>query len=192
MAWTEAAVTTDEPEPEPEKTEALWSRTSRKKQHPLEGQPAPIFKLALLNGGEFDLAAHRNKHIVILDFWATWCRPCRMALPMLAQVAELYKDRSVVFCAVNQQESSDRIRDFMKDLGLKCSVALDRSGEVASLYKVRGIPQTVIIGKDGKIQSVHIGLLPGLKKMLKQELDVLLGGGTKAASAILQGRRQGV
>jgi len=140
----------------------------------LRGQPAPDFAIELLDGGKLELAAHKDKDVVILDFWATWCGPCTQALPIISGVAAEYKDKGVVFYAVNQQEDDADVKKFLETEKLTFPVAMDRESKVAALYKVEGIPQTVIIGKDGKIVSVHVGFDPELKAVLKKELDALL------------------
>lgn len=144
--------------------------------HELLGQPAPTFKLDLLDGGQLDLAALKGQKVVILDFWATWCGPCVRALPILTEVAEAYKDKGVVLFGVNQAEKEETIRAFLKKRNLKLTVALDRDGEVGRLYGVEGIPQTVLIDKRGIVQAVHVGLLPNLKAKLSEELDAILAG----------------
>lgn len=144
--------------------------------HPLLGKPAPPFKLEMLEGGEFDLSAQRDKNIVILDFWATWCGPCRKVMPTMEEVAGEYKDRGVLLIAVNLRESVEKIQTFLLEQGIHPEVALDKDGEVGKLYQARAIPQTVIIDKDGTVQAVHVGATPDLKEALKKELDDLLAG----------------
>ncbi len=82
----------------------------------------------------------------------------------------------MVFYAVNQRETSQKIEAFLERKAMDFQVALDKDAGVGKLYGVQGIPQTVIIGKDGTVQAVHVGLLPGLKEKLSGELDALLAG----------------
>ncbi len=143
---------------------------------PLLGEAAPEFELDLLDGQKLKLADHKGKNIVVLDFWATWCPPCREGLPAIAEVAGNYREKGVAIYAVNLMEDTETIRGFLEKEKLKLTVALDSEGKVGELYKVMAIPTTVIIGKDGSIQAVHEGLLPNLKKKLSDELDALLEG----------------
>jgi len=122
------------------------------------------------------LAAMEGRNIVVLDFWATWCPPCRKALPILAEVTAGYADKDVVFYAVNISEEKDKINAFLAKEKFKCNVALDKDAAVAKLYNVDGIPQSVIIGKDGLVQVVHVGLVADLKDKLKKELEDLIAG----------------
>ncbi|MDH3582727.1 MAG: redoxin domain-containing protein [Phycisphaerae bacterium] len=144
--------------------------------HTLVGKPAADFSLPRLEGGEAKLAAHRDQQVVILDFWATWCGPCVRAMPILADVADGYRDKGVVFYAVNQKEAPEKINQFLQRSGLDLTVLLDRDGAVARAYGVRGIPQTVIIDREGTVQAVHVGFSPDLKQKLIGELDALLAG----------------
>lgn len=157
---------TDSFEPEPPEPEA-------KK---LLGKPAPDFTLGLLGGGELSIAKKAPNDIYILDFWATWCGPCRKAMPIMEKVAKEYQSKGVKLFAVNLRETDDEIRAFLKKENLNVTVALDKSGQVAQLYKADAIPQTVIIGKDGTVQVVHVGIGPTLEQDLRKELDALLAG----------------
>jgi thiol-disulfide isomerase/thioredoxin len=145
---------------------------------PLLGKPAPDVSLKLLEEGkgDFKLKEHKGEHVVMLDFWATWCPPCVEELPILSKVADAYKDKGVVFCAVNQQEKPAKINTFLKDKKLNFTVALDSEGEVGNSYGASSIPLLVLIDKKGVVQSVHLGYNPGIKAVLEKELDALLAG----------------
>jgi thiol-disulfide isomerase/thioredoxin/outer membrane lipoprotein-sorting protein len=146
----------------------------------LLGRPAPDLQLDLLPKGKLDLSSHRGKEIVVLDFWATWCGPCLRALPILTEVSDAFRNRGVRFYAVNQEEERTEIETFLSKHQWSLTVALDPEGRAGRAYQVTGIPQTVIIGRDGIVEAVHIGLLPNLKARLTQELETLLAGQTLA------------
>ncbi len=143
---------------------------------PLLGEAAPPIKLALLEEGELDLANHAGKEVVMLDFWATWCGPCRAEMPILAEVAEEFKDKGVVLYAVNLREEPEEIREFLTSQDLNTTVALDKEGAVAGEYGVDGIPHLVVIDKNGVVQAVHVGLSPNLRHELQRELNAVLAG----------------
>jgi thiol-disulfide isomerase/thioredoxin len=143
---------------------------------PLLGKAAPPIKLALIKEGELDLAKHAGKDVVMLDFWATWCGPCVMEMPILAKVAQEYADKGVVLYAVNQQEEAKEIEEFFKDKDFTATVALDTEGSAGEAYGAEGIPHLVIIDKNGVVQSVHTGYSPDIEEKLHKELDQILAG----------------
>jgi len=149
---------------------------------PLVGQPAPAFTLERLGGGTVDSATEKGQHVVVLDFWATWCGPCVKALPLVAEVAETYRPKGVVFYAVNQREKPEDIERFLKNKGLSVAVALDKDAAVGKSFGVKGIPQTVIIDKAGVVQAVHVGYSEGLKERLSKQLDEVLAGRSPATA----------
>ncbi len=146
----------------------------------LVGNPAPAFELPTLSGDPANLADQKDK-VVVLDFWATWCGPCRSAMPIIAKVTSSLKDRGVVFYAVNIDEDAETIKDFLQEQKLDIPVALDKGGEIAKAYLANAIPETVIIGKDGRVQVVHVGLSPNLEEELTKELEALIDGKDLAA-----------
>jgi thiol-disulfide isomerase/thioredoxin len=128
----------------------------------------------LLDGTAITLEQHRGQEIVLLDFWATWCGPCRRELPVLVEVAEQYRSRGVVLYAVNQGETPDEIRRFLDQAKLAVTVALDTADTGGSVYGVEGIPTLVVIDKQGIVQAVRVGFSPSLKAELTEQLDALL------------------
>jgi len=144
--------------------------------HPLVGKAAPELELDLLDGGKVKLADLKGKEIVILDFWATWCAPCRTQMPLLEELVRNYADKGVKLYAVNQQEDTQKIRDFLSATGIKPTVALDPNGEAGQLYMSESIPQTVLIDKTGKVQAVHTGFSEATIGQLRTEIEALLAG----------------
>jgi thiol-disulfide isomerase/thioredoxin len=143
----------------------------------LIGKPAPDFTLDLLGGGQAKLADHKGK-VVIIDFWATWCPPCVAELPLIADVAKQRADKGVVFFAIDEEEEPADVEAFLKENKLTdLKVALDKKGEASKLYLVDPLPQTVVIGKDGIVKSVSIGIKS--KDELAKVVDAALAEGTK-------------
>jgi peroxiredoxin len=167
----EDAVFAFEPPAGAEKVASLMDSGQEDEAHPLQGQAAPDFELTDLEGKAVKLADHAGKEVVILDFWATWCGPCIKAMPIIDGVAHAFKDKGVVLYAVNLREGPDKIKAFLEQRKLSTHVLLDPKGEVGDKYQVEGIPQTVVIGKDGKVAKVFVGLLPDLKQRLTAELE---------------------
>jgi peroxiredoxin len=168
-----------EPPEDAEKVDSFFAGLLDQEPHALLGQEAPPLKLKLLDGGQFDLAVHKGRDIVILDFWATWCPPCVRALPGLIEIADEYRERNVVLYAVNQEETPQTIRRFLERRKLSVKVPLDDDGQAGEAYQVEGLPQTVMIGKDGIIHLVHVGAAS--KTELREDLDALLAGRNLAA-----------
>ena len=150
---------------------------------PLVGQPAPAIELRNLAGQPVSLADHTGSDIVILDFWAEWCGPCRDAMPTIISVAEKYSSQGVVLYAVNLGDDPATIRRFLNDTGLEVDVLLDTEMSVAAAYGANAIPQTVIVDKDGTVQAVHVGLTPGLSAEISSQLETLIAGNKLAARA---------
>ena len=125
----------------------------------LEGKPAPAFELDDLEGKTVKLADLKGS-VVVLDFWATWCGPCRKGMPILDKVAQERKDKGLKVYAVNLQEDKETVDAFVKQTKLGLPVLLDLQGETGQAYGANAIPETVIIGKDGNVKKVIIGLHP--------------------------------
>jgi thiol-disulfide isomerase/thioredoxin len=141
--------------------------------HPSLDKPAPDVTLHPIGGEGVALADLKGK-VVVLDFWATWCKPCVMALPLVAEVAKEMADSDVVFYAVNQRESPSLIESFLDQQSLDIPVALDKNGSTGRAFGVGSIPHSVIIDKKGIVRKVHVGFGPGMGKMLKAEIEELL------------------
>jgi len=122
----------------------------------LEGKAAPDFKLPGMDGDEVSLADLKGS-VVLIDFWATWCGPCRASLPQLDGIYKAKKGAGLKAFAIDLKEEKDVVEKFVKETKLTIPVLLDSEGSVAEKYQVNGIPQTVVIGKDGKVKKVVRG-----------------------------------
>ncbi len=139
----------------------------------LVGKPAPEFELQLLSGGSFRLADHRGR-VVVLDFWASWCGPCIQAMPQIEAVVGEFPKSDVQLVAVNLQEQPAAITAALERMGLEVPVALDRNGSVADQYGVTAIPQTVIVGPDGKVARLYVGARSSLAPEMRSTIAELL------------------
>ncbi len=151
--------------------------------HALSGQPAPHFSTTYLDGSPFELANQTNSKVVVLDFWATWCGPCRAAMPTLSEVTNQFRDRGVEFYAVNCAEQPPVVQSFLEQSGLELTVIMDPDGSISKAYGVEGIPQTVLIDRQGKVRFVHVGLSPNLRAKLTAELTELTAEASAAPTA---------
>lgn len=142
---------------------------------PLVGQAAPSFSAPSLAGTTVQLRSMRGR-VVILDFWASWCGPCIQALPEIVSVANSYDESKVELVSVNLGDDKESIAACLNRLKLAPTVAMDVEGELAKLYLVKSIPQTVIIDANGKVARVFVGSSPQLAKQLRFAIDELLAG----------------
>ncbi len=119
-------------------------------QPPKEEVEAPDFTLKDLTGRTVRLADFRGK-VVFLNFFATWCVPCRAEMPAMERLHRNFKDKGLVILAVDIQESARTVRPFVRDLKLSFPALLDEDGSVAYMYAVRPVPATYLISRDGRI-----------------------------------------
>ncbi|HEY9732145.1 MAG TPA: TlpA disulfide reductase family protein [Drouetiella sp.] len=136
----------------------------------LVGRAAPGFSVRTAGGGNFNLKRERKK-IVVMEFWATWCAPCVRALPVLDEVSRNFSDKNVEFIAMNLKEEEKRVCEFLADKALSVRVGIDTTGKVANLYHVSGVPQTVIIGRDGVVKAVYVGAGSEIKEQVSKVLQ---------------------
>jgi thiol-disulfide isomerase/thioredoxin len=123
------------------------------------GSKAPDFELYDLEGEIHKLSDYKGQP-VLLNFWATWCGPCRSEMPHLEEVYEEWKDKGLTFFAVNVGESSTDVTSFLDFFGFNMPVLLDSARTVSRKYGVSGIPTTYFIDEDGIIQKRIVGAFP--------------------------------
>lgn len=133
------------------------------------GYAAPNFTLNLLDGAPASLADYRGK-AVLLNFWATWCTPCKAEMPMLNATAERYAGELVVL-GLNYGESEGYAREFVTENGITFPILLDPSSSTGTAYMVRGFPTTYFIDPEGVLRSMHIGQLD--EDLLAQYLETI-------------------
>jgi cytochrome c biogenesis protein CcmG/thiol:disulfide interchange protein DsbE len=125
------------------------------------GKPAPAFTLAALAGPDrISLDQYKGK-VVVLNFWASWCVPCKEENPVLTDAWERYRGTDVVILGVLFGDSADAGRDYTARLGNTWPSAIDANGQVSLSYGVHGPPETYFIGPDGIIAGRHIGPIDG-------------------------------
>jgi thiol-disulfide isomerase/thioredoxin len=118
---------------------------------------ASDFSLKDMNGKTVRLSDYKGK-VVLLEFWATWCPPCRASVPGLEKLHKAYKDKGLVLLAVTMDMGGDdEVRSYIKESGITYTV-LKGTEDVATKYQVRSIPMMLVLGKDGKIAKRYIGM----------------------------------
>jgi peroxiredoxin len=121
-----------------------------------KGQKAPEFSLPSLKGARTSLASLRGK-VVLLDFWAQWCEPCKQELPQLQKLAKDYAAKGVVIVGVNIDKTRENAERLVSQLGLSFPILLDPTGSVAGVYDLPKMPTSFVIDKNGTIRYVHEG-----------------------------------
>jgi peroxiredoxin len=134
-------------------TLAACSPASLSAPAPEVGALAPEIALLSLPGDQLRLSALRGQ-VVLINFWATWCGPCKLEMPA---IQARYNDGGFAVLAVDFNEPADQVQIFVDDLDLSFPILLDPGGQVQELYRVRGYPTTFFVDADGVIQILHIG-----------------------------------
>lgn len=147
--------------------------------------PAPAFTLESTTGERMTLAAALERGPVIVDFWATWCGPCKQSLPELQQLYERYGERGLTILAISTDEPRNRpkISSTARSLGLTFPILIDADKRAAQLYRVESIPMTFLIDREGRIRSLHRGFRRGDTGILEQELLPLLDAPAETPAA---------
>jgi thiol-disulfide isomerase/thioredoxin len=123
--------------------------------------------------GEVELEALKGK-VVYLDFWASWCKPCVKSFPWMKKMKSKYKDQGFEVLAVNLDNEKKLGEDFAKKMQVNFLIGFDPEGDTASRYKLRGMPSSFLIGRDGKIYATHIGFRDEDKPKIEQAIKQLL------------------
>jgi thiol-disulfide isomerase/thioredoxin len=135
------------------------------------GQPAPPLRLPLVGGGEIDLGAYRGR-VVLLNFWATWCEPCKAEMPVFERAQQQHRDRGLVVLGVDFQERDEEIAAFLSQLGVTFPSMVDRTGDVTRQWRATGLPTTFLIDRQGIIRDVRVGAFTDA--MLEDRLSKLM------------------
>ena len=133
--------------------------------------PAPPFQLTDLYGRDVSLTQFQGK-VVILDFWATWCGPCRMSMPLLEELQQEFPS-DLKLLAINLEEPADLVKDYVARQHIRSTVLLDTEGKVGRAYRSESIPMQVIIDKKGIVRDVVMGFSPSLTERLREKISKL-------------------
>lgn len=139
----------------------------------LSGQQAPDFALKSLAGKNLRLSEFRGQ-VVVINFWATWCGPCRKEMPELEKLYQRYRYAGFTVLAVNMDETQAFAERMATRLGVSFPVLHDATQSVSRLYEVDAMPATVIVDRDGKVRSLHRGFNKGTAEIYQTEVRELL------------------
>ncbi len=147
-------------------------KVKRGKDVPTRGVVAPDFAFVTDDGVEYRLSDLRGRPVV-LNFWATWCPPCRAEMPALDAAYLEYKDEGLVILAVNQMDNREQVERFREAMGLHMPIVLDTQGAVGQAYWVRGLPTSFFVDAEGQVALRWTGMLT--EKSLDKGLRLILG-----------------
>ena len=139
----------------------------------LAGQAAPDFALKSSTGENLRLSEYRGD-VVMINFWATWCGPCRQEMPLLNDLFNRYQRVGFSLLGVNIDDDSRRAMQMVEDLGVDFPVLFDETKAVSKLYQVEAMPVTIIVDREGIVRYVHHGYKPGYEQHYLTEIRTLL------------------
>ena len=139
----------------------------------LEGQEAPDFALKSSTGENLRLSEYRGD-VVMINFWATWCGPCRQEMPLLDELYGRYQRVGFNLLGVNIDDDSRRAMQMIDELGVSFPVLFDSRKEVSKLYDVEAMPVTVLVDREGTIRYIHHGYKPGYEEKYLDQIRSLL------------------
>ena len=151
---------------------ALFAATSLASSG-LTGQPAPDFALKSSTGENMRLSEYRGD-VVMINFWATWCGPCRQEMPLLDELYDRYERVGFNLLGVNIDDDSSRAMDMVRELGVSFPVLFDNRKEVSKMYDVDAMPVTVLVDREGNVRFVHQGYKPGYEEKYLDQVRALL------------------
>ena len=135
--------------------------------------PAPAFQLASLAGKPVNLAQYKGQ-VVMINFWATWCVPCRQEMPLLEQMHKKYKPMGFTMLGVNVEPDSAAAATWLKTTPVTFPILFDTKSEVSKLYAVAGMPSTVIVDRKGNLRWLHRGYKPGDENEYQNQIRALV------------------
>lgn len=139
----------------------------------LTGQEAPDFVLKSAAGTNLRLSEYRGD-VVMINFWATWCGPCRQEMPLLDDLYNRYQRVGFNLLGVNIDDDSGRAMQMVDELGVTFPVLFDEKKEVSKLYQVQAMPVTILVDRHGTVRHVHHGYKPGYEEKYLTEIRALL------------------
>jgi peroxiredoxin len=137
------------------------------------GATAPDFTLRTLGGPNLRLQEQRGQ-VVLVNFWATWCGPCRQEMPQLAKLYDKYRASGFVLLGVNIDDDAGKAADLATKLGLTFPISLDIDKKVSRLYDLTAMPSTVLIDREGRVRHVHRGYHEGYEDTYDRQIRGLL------------------
>lgn len=138
----------------------------------IEG-PAPDFTLKSLSGKNLKLSEMRGE-VIMINFWASWCGPCRQEMPILEKIYQKYQPLGFTLLGVNVEEDINDAKDYLKDVEVSFPILFDNTNKVSQLYEIIAMPSTILIDRDGNMRFLHQGYKPGVEDEYVNYIKTLL------------------
>jgi thiol-disulfide isomerase/thioredoxin len=135
--------------------------------------PAPAFSLPARGGATIDLAQYKGQ-VVMINFWASWCVPCRQEMPLLDSIYKKYKPLGFTLLSVNVEPEQKDAESFLKQTPVTFPVVFDAKSKVSGLYNVQGMPTTVFIDRKGNVRLMHVSYKTGDENLYMDQIRTLL------------------
>jgi peroxiredoxin len=135
--------------------------------------PAPDFALKSQSGENLRLSEFQGE-VVMINFWASWCGPCRQEMPLLDELYTQYQPLGFTILGVNVEEDSSKAKQLLKESPVNFPILFDNKSEVSKLYKVVAMPSTVLVDRDGNVRYLHQGYKPGYEESYQQQVRALI------------------
>lgn len=134
---------------------------------------APVFTLKSRSGHNLRLSDYRGQ-VLLINFWASWCGPCRQEMPLLEKLYKRYKKLGFTIMGVNVDTDSTKANNYLKDMSVTFPIVYDTTNAVSKSYNVNAMPTTVIVDRNGNMRFLHQGYKPGYENNYKKEVVQLI------------------
>jgi len=134
---------------------------------------APNFTLKSMSGKNLKLSEYRGQ-VVMINFWASWCAPCRQEMPLLEDLYKKYKGLGFTLLGVNVEQDSSKASTLLRSIKVSFPILFDNKNTVSKMYKVLAMPTTIIIDRDGNMRYLHKGYKPGYEQEYRQQVRALI------------------
>lgn len=138
-----------------------------------DAKPAPGFTLTDASGRQVSLADFKGQ-VVLVNFWASWCGPCRKEMPLLEQLYKRYQPLGFTLLGVNVDEDSRDAKAFLAETPVSFPILFDSANDVSQLYDVSAMPSTVLIDRQGRLRFLHLGYQPGYENTYQDQIRQLI------------------
>jgi len=159
-----------------------------------QGRYPPDFEIRLLNGEKFKLSEKIGNNVIIMNFFATWCGPCKKEIPELNRFYEKHRDEPLIFVGIDANEDEDTVKEFIEKYNVKFPVGIDKGRRLQKLFTVRGYPTTIFIGADGIVHVYEVGSIMNadiaFDTFYKNSMEVIKSGKGITKDAYLKGLKE--